>query len=400
MTNPAATRVRKKRRRRSALERFWWIAVLVVGAGLVALFSVLLREPHRAPPLSLSYIGDPVILDQQFARFHGKPLKDENIRQQFQQAAQLVQARDYRGAVSLLEGIASQAGVPVVFNDMGALYEQLNDRTRAVAAFREALARDSGYQPVRVNLNHLKGLAPGAADPVTREVEPNNNWMLANLISLAAPVEAAIGAGDDEDYFRFTAPPSPRDVLEIRIENRSRTLAPGLAVFDADKRFIGWGKDTREAGASTVQYLSPDPNSVIYLQIWGHKDTQGEYVLSVHAMKAYDAYEPNDDIYSSPRLSIGQTIEASIMDERDTDYFSFVGPRTGQVQIEVENRSETLIPALSTYAPDRRFAGFGPEVRTAGAGLKHALPVEEGRTYYLQVWPRGNSRGAYRLTVR
>jgi hypothetical protein len=189
-------------------------------------------------------------------------------------------------------------------------------------------------------------------------------------------------------------------VLEIRIENRSKTLAPGLAVLDADKRFIGWGKDTRDPGASVVQYLAPDPNSIIYLQIWGHKDTQGEYVLMVRAMKAFDAYEPNDDIYSSPKLALGQTIEASIMDERDTDYFSFVGPRTGQVQIELENRSATLIPALSTYAPDRRFAGFGPEVRTAGTGLKHSLAVDEGRTYFLQVWAQANSRGAYRLTVR
>jgi hypothetical protein len=400
MTPPPARRVRKKRRRRSLVERFWWIGLVAAAAGAIAVLSMVSRTGRSSGAVFAGYIEDPVLLEQQYARFHGKPLKDENLRQQFQQAAQLARVRDLRGAVSLLEGIAGQAGVPLVFNDLGVLYEQLNDRARAITAFREALARDAGYQPVRQNLSRLKNLAPGSADPVTHEVEPNSNALLANLIPLGAPVEGAISGADDEDYFRFTAPPAPRDVLEIRIENRSRTLAPGLAVLDADKRFIGWGKDTREPGASVVQYLSPDPNATLYLQIWGHKNTEGEYVLTVRPLKAFDAYEPNDDIYSTPKLPIGQAIDASIMDERDTDYFSFVAPREGQVEIQIENRSATLIPALTTYAPDRRFAGFGPDVRTAGAGMKHSLAVHEGKTYYLQVWPQANSRGAYRLTVR
>jgi len=399
MTYPASGRVRKKRRRRSLAERYWWLAIPAVAISGLIVFLLAANEPHRSSTPLAGYVEDPVLLEEQYARFNGKQLKDENVRQQFQLAAQLARQHDYRGAVSLLEGIAGQAGVPLLFNDLGVLYELLNDRARAINAFREALARDSGYQPVRANLGRLKNLAPGAADPVTHEVEPNNSATVANLIPLSAPVEGSIAGADDEDYFRFTAPPAPRDVLEIRIENRSKALALGLAVLDGDKRFVGWGKDTRDPGASVVQYLSPEPNSTMYLQVWGHKGTQGEYVLMVRPMKAYDAYELNDDIFHSPKLQLGQPVDASIMDERDTDYYSFVSPRNGQVEIVLENRSATLIPALSTYAADRRFAGFGPDIRTPGSGLKHSMAVEEGKTYFLQVWAQTNTRGAYRLTM-
>ena len=58
-----------------------------------------------------------------------------------------------------------------------------------------------------------------------------------------------------------------------------------------------------------------------------------------------------------------------------------------------------LIPALTTFHPDRRNSGFGADVRNPGADLRHRLQVEEGRTYYLQVWSQSSSSGDYTLVV-
>ena len=74
----------------------------------------------------------------------------------------------------MLEQVAKVAAVPVVFNNLGVLYAEFNDRSRSINAFREALARDMDYQPVRLNLDRLKDVMALGADPVSREIESNN----------------------------------------------------------------------------------------------------------------------------------------------------------------------------------------------------------------------------------
>jgi hypothetical protein len=86
----------------------------------------------------------------------------------------------------------------VIFNNLGILYAQLNDRARAINAFREALARDIDYQPVRFNLNRLIGFTSQDAHPVTHEIEPNDSAVRANLIAIGKPVDGAISAGTDD----------------------------------------------------------------------------------------------------------------------------------------------------------------------------------------------------------
>jgi hypothetical protein len=400
MPTPPPERV-KKRRKRSLLERHRWVWLTLIVAIIAGSTYAVFRIRREAMPDRLpGYLDSSAMLEQEFSRFHGRMLRDANVVEQFNLAAKLVTAHDYRGAIATLEPIAAQAAVPVVFNNLGVLYEHTGDRARAINAFREALARDAGYQPVRLNLQRLKNYTIGAAEPVTHEVEPNNNYLLANVVRLDGPVEAAIGGMNDEDYFRFTAPPAPRDRVEIRIENRSKTLIPALGLLDVDRRYVLWEKAYGERGANLAQYLSPAPNTTWYLQVWGFKDTAGDYILTVHPMHAFDAYEPNDDLFNATTLPPGQTIEANIMDERDTDFYTFVSARNGRMTVQLENRSSTLLPALSLYAGDRRFMGFGPDVRAAGAGLKHSFAVEDGRTYYVQVWSQANSSGAYALTLK
>jgi hypothetical protein len=70
------------------------------------------------------------------------------------------------------------------------------------------------------------------------------------------------------------------------------------------------------------------------------------------------------------------------------------------VTIDLEARSATLIPALTTFSSDKRNTGFGPDVRVPGGRLHHTLEVQEHMTYYLQVWSPGKSSGEYALTVK
>jgi hypothetical protein len=346
------------------------------------------------------YIASAQNMTQEYQHFYGKPLNNAEIEGAFEQAGQRVRVRDYSNAVGLLEQVSKVAAVPVVFNDLGVLYAELNDKSRAINAFREALARDMDYQPVRVNLDRLKDVMALGADPVSREVESNNSMPLANIIAPGKAVEGEIEAGvDDVDFFRVTTPPPPRDLIAIVITNHSTKLAPVLKLFDEERRITNWGKIVREAGSNLRQTVALPPSTTVYLQVSGYGASAGAYTLLVQPQKAFDNYEPNDDIYHAARITPGTAIMAGIMDADDTDYYSFVSPRTGTVSILITNRSTTLIPALSTFDPDMRSSGFGPDVRKPGLNLRHTMEVQANQTYFIQVWPQANTSGDYSLLV-
>jgi hypothetical protein len=311
-----------------------------------------------------------------------------------------IAAQDYESAAILLESISQEAALPIVFNNLGVVYAQLNDRSRAITAFREALARDIDYKPVRLNLDRLRDMTANAADPVTREIEDNNSPPRANIISLNRAVEGDIAPQiNDLDYFRVTTPPAPRDRIQITVEPRGPQLSPVMRIYDSDRRITDMTADVRESGKTLTFVFGPPPNTTYYLQISGANHTSGPYTLRVTPMHAFDGYEPNDEIFNSRRVEISQEIQANIMDATDTDFYSFVAPRTGPVNVTVRNRSTTLIPMLTTFSPEMRNTGFGPDIRTPGATLRHTFDVVENQTYYLQVWSENNTAGDYSLIV-
>ena len=397
---PASITTKRKKNRRAIPIHWWLIPLIVVVLGTVVGKVVLRRVSPPAEPGLKGYISSVSTVQLEYARFYGKPLTDTRVTDNFQQASELMRQGDLSGSVTLLEGIARVAAVPAVFNNLGVLYIELNDRSRAVNAFREALTRDVEYRAVRENIVRLQGLSADSAEPVTHEIEPNTSFTSANLIALDRPVEAEIAGNiSDEDCFKFNAPQAPRDLLAIEISNLSGTLAPGVAVYDENTNLDERGPDQADRGSNLTRYVAPPPNSVNYVRVRGISNTSGRYTLTVRSMKAFDQYEPNDDILSARKIPLHQPIEANIMDAQDTDHYAFVAPRTGKISIDIRNRSATLVPALTTFAPDMRNSGFGPDLRTPGANLHHTITVEAFQMYYIQVWSQGNSSGDYTLTV-
>ncbi|HKA00357.1 MAG TPA: hypothetical protein VKE70_27790 [Candidatus Solibacter sp.] len=387
------------------MRQYWWLGPTVAG---VALLAYLATGPRWFGPRVLTRTGAPIkgyisdfeTLKQEYIRFHGKRPPSSNVENRFKLVNDKIALQDYESAALLLENVSQEAAVPLVFNNLGVIYAQLNDRSRAIAAFREALARDIDYKPVRLNLDRLRDLAANAADPVTREIEPNNTTALANIISVGKGVEADIAPQiNDLDYFRFTTPPAPRDRIQITVEPHAPTLSLVLRIYDSDQRITDMAADVRESGRTLTFTWGPPPNTTYYLQISGSNHTFGSYTLKVTPLRAFDAYEPNDEIFNSRRIEIAQEIQANIMDGADTDYYSFIAPRTGQVSVTIRNRSTTLIPALTTFSPEQRNTGFGPDIRTPGASLRHSFDVVENQMYYIQVWSENSTAGDYAILV-
>ena len=336
MAAPLVRRKKKKKENRSLAGKYWWLVPVLGCVGMIGWIATGPRwsRPQISTPTGkpiAGYVASTLTMTEEYAHFYGKPLNNAEIERGFEQANQRMRAQDYTSAVRFLEPVSKVAAVPVVFNNLGVLYAELNDPSGAINAFREALARDIDYPAVRLNLDRLRDVMALGADPVTREVEPNNDATLANIIAPGKAVEGEMNAAfNDVDFFRVTTPPAPRDLISIEIANHSTTLEPVLKIFDAERRITEWGKITWEPGSSLQLTIAPEPNTTLYLEVSGRGGSAGAYTLLVKPRKAFDAYEPNDDISNARRITVGTAVAAGIMDANDTDYYSFVSPRTGQ----------------------------------------------------------------------
>jgi outer membrane protein OmpA-like peptidoglycan-associated protein len=223
--------------------------------------------------------------------------------------------------------------------------------------------------------------------------------------SITSPASAKIGmtvAGEITDdkgpshFYRFDNPGTLRDIVKFRLENKSTTLKPDMKFYNADRSSMSEKYDGTP-GASVEQPISIDPGQTIYVEVLPYGSV-GKYELSALPQHAYDANEPNDDQLKPSTLKFGDTVEGSIMDDKDNDWFHVTAPSSGKVTIALENLSTTLKPDVKIYnqaksAITEKYDG------TPGAGLDFTVDLTPGQDFYVQILPYG-STGQYRLTTR
>jgi tetratricopeptide (TPR) repeat protein len=357
-----------------------------------AAWNWVTKASERHDPLP-GYIAESGKLEEEYSMFTGKPL-DPAATSQFDQATGLMLAGKYSSAVIVLEAAAKEIPVPAVFNDLGVLYMKLKDGPHALKAFRDALARNHDYAPVRANLKSMN--LTGPIDPGANELEPNDDNSQANAVWVDRPVDATISPSTgDVDCYWFTTPRPPRDRISIAVIARSVTLTPRLRAYDETGKMVTGLKEGARPGDSVRFDFSPPPNSLYYVQVDGASGSSGAYTLAVNALKAYDVYEPNDTILTATRIVLGQTIDANIMDADDTDFFSFLSPVAAAVNIDLVSGNSTLVLGLTTFAPDLRNLGFAPDPEGPGGSIHYAMQLEANQLYYVQVFSRTDTTGPY-----
>ena len=233
---------------------------------------------------------------------------------------------------------------------------------------------------------------PAAAVAVT----PGNAITSAATATIGMAVSGEITDQAKSNFYRFDNPGKLRDIIKVRLDNKSTTLKPDFKIYNADRSQLTEKYDGTP-GASAETTLSLDPGQAIYVEVLPYSSV-GAYELSATAQHAFDANEPNDDQLKPTTLKFGDTIEGSVMDDKDSDWFHVTAPSTGKITVALENLSPTLKPDVKVYSASKsqimeKYDG------TPGAGLDFMVDVTAGQDFYIQILPY-SSTGKYRLTTR
>ena len=243
-------------------------------------------------------------------------------------------------------------------------------------------------------MKHEANDAAAKSEPVA--LTPGSTIDQAAATTLGTTVTGEIAPKGPSNFFRFDNPGKLRDIVLIRLANKSTTLRPSVKIYNSERSQITYKYDGT-AGANLDQSVSLDPGKSIYVEVEPY-DSQGAYELSVTPQKAYDAHEPNDDQLTPTAVKFGDAIEASIMDDKDNDWYHFTATSSPKVAIVLENLSTTLQPSVNVYSTSKSKVTYKYD-GTAGASLDFVADLQPGQDFYVQVEPY-NSSGKYRLTAR
>ena len=241
------------------------------------------------------------------------------------------------------------------------------------------------------------GSAEAGGSGAAKAVAPGANITNAAAATIGMTIDGEIKAeAPASQFFRFDNPGKLRDIVVVRLTNKSATLKPEIKIYNSERSQI-FHKYDYTPGANVEQAVSMDPGKSIYVEVLP-LGSSGAYQLSAIAQNAYDANEANDDVLHPTTLNYGSAIEGSILDVKDEDWFHVTAPSVGKVTIGFENLSTTLKPEVKVYSASKSQL-INKYDYTAGAGLDFTVDLTPGQDFYVQVLPLG-SHGKYRLSTR
>jgi hypothetical protein len=184
----------------------------VAGSMAVIAIAVFVLFTRDSRPV---FIGNITVVENQYLQFYGAP-PPVDVKQLVAQAIELANNQQNDRAIEAFNKIPADMRVPALWNDLGVVFERLNDVTSARAAYQAALAKDPGFTPAKNNLARLESatvpVAVGSAKSASTVAANSGNDI--NLLApeeggqlLAAPSESwrKITSGKEDDWIEIKA---------------------------------------------------------------------------------------------------------------------------------------------------------------------------------------------------
>lgn len=229
-----------------------------------------------------------------------------------------------------------------------------------------------------------------------KEQEPNNDLFQSNPIGLTSTVSGELSEYKDVDAFRVKNSSSLRDWVSVKLENKSQNMAPEIEVFDANRRSIIERYETTKGANMEISFVAEAAEDH-YVIVRNWTSGSGPYVLKIEPMKYYDEFEPNDDASQATPLSLGKTVEATILDNKDSDWYQLHAAGAGPRKISLKNIKGRLKPEIAVLNSNKSNVIERYDT-TEGANLEFSVDVPTS-DFYVRVTPWSGGWGQYLLTV-
>ena len=110
--------------------------------------------------------------------------------------------------------------------------------------------------------------------------EPNDGILAAKPLALQQSAEANVLDGRDADYYRFPVGEGEHS-LDVKVENRSTTLHPKIALFDNTKSEVGSTHNSTPGGDARYTFKANGP-ATYYVRVSDYYGNgSGDYTLTV-----------------------------------------------------------------------------------------------------------------------
>lgn len=228
------------------------------------------------------------------------------------------------------------------------------------------------------------------------ELEPNNDLFHGTPIAFTSSVSGELSGPKDSDAFHIKNDSKLRDWVLVKLENRSQKLAPEVEVFDENKRSIATKYESTR-GANVEIYFVAEAAKDYYVVVRNWAAGSGAYTLNIEPSKYYDGFEPNDTAAQATPLTLGQTVEATILDNKDSDWYRLQASVPGTRKIYLKNIEGKLHPEITVFNAEKSQV-FSQYDSTEGANLNVSVNVPTSE-FYLRVTPWSNGWGKYSVNV-
>jgi len=335
--------------------------------------------------------------------------------QDLSEKAQLVGLNFKACCVAAENGLMPEEKFLECKNTAGAFESQIAQAAQHVRDAREAQSDGKTQDAKRISAEAVKVLLqsdntvsamptnvlgmPGSNSSVAVsevEKEPNNDLFQSTPIALESTVSGVLDSQKDVDVFQIKNSSDLRDWISVSLKNKSQKMAPQIDVHDGKRRSIVSRYETTRGADLEVRFVA-EASEDHYVSVSNWSSGSGPYVLEVKPSKYYDAFEPNDSAATAKLIALNQTIEATILDAKDSDWYRFHGAEVGQRRISLQNIKGKLKPEITVFNADKSEISSRYDT-TEGANLSFAVEVPTSE-FYVKVSPWSSGWGRYALQV-
>lgn len=234
--------------------------------------------------------------------------------------------------------------------------------------------------------------------------EPNDSFGKAAEIDLASPLLATILPRQDADWFRFEV--AEQGELKIVADQVADNLAVVFRLWNANKETMtNWFAPLSKGGPTEAVIDLPEAGRY-YLEVHDDRDDQRSvrpFRLTFEFTPSGDRGEPNNNFAQAVPLTLGETVEATILPKRDADWYRVDVDRQGQLTVDITNSPEELDMVFRVWNNEKNTISSWLTPLSIGGNVTGNVGLPGPGSYYIEVHDgRDDARSVepYRITAK